>query len=46
MPSLYGHEMTNKEILAGTMNVPDNARSLGAELSRYSSASSADRVKK
>ena len=43
---LYGHSMTNKDILAGTMTVPDNARSLGAELSRYSSNSSADRVKK
>jgi lipid-binding SYLF domain-containing protein len=43
---LYGHEMTNKEILAGTMNVPADVRSLGAELSRYSSSSSADRVKK
>jgi len=43
---LYGHSMTNKEILAGTMNVPDNARSLGAELGKYSANSSADRVKK
>jgi len=43
---LYGHSMTNKEILAGTMSVPENARSLGTELGRYSANSSADRVKK
>jgi lipid-binding SYLF domain-containing protein len=43
---LYGHSMTNKEILAGTMTVPDNARSLGTELGRYSATSGADRVKK
>jgi len=42
---LYGHAMTNKEILAGTMSVPANARSLGAELSKHSAASSADRSK-
>jgi len=43
---LYGNSMTNKDILAGTMNVPDNARSLATELGRYSANSSADRVKK
>src|SRR3954452_7406648 len=43
---LYGHSVTNKEILAGTMNAPATVGSLGAELSKYSSSSSADRSKK
>ena len=43
---LYGHAMTNKEILGGTMAVPQNARSLAAELGRYSATSSADRSNK
>src|SRR3954470_20004901 len=38
---LYGHATTNKEVLAGSMSVPENARSLSTELSKYSAASSA-----
>jgi SH3 domain-containing YSC84-like protein 1 len=43
---LYGHATTNKEILAGTMTAPASVGSLGAEISKYSTASSADRSKK
>jgi lipid-binding SYLF domain-containing protein len=43
---LYGHAVTNKDVLAGTMPVPQNARSLAAELGRYSATSSADRSNK
>jgi SH3 domain-containing YSC84-like protein 1 len=42
---LYGHSMTNKDILAGTMATPENAKSLAAELTRHSATSSADRSK-
>jgi lipid-binding SYLF domain-containing protein len=42
--SLYGHTMTNKEILASsTMTAPAEARALVAELNRHAPGSSADR---
>lgn len=41
--ALYGHDMTNKEILAGNMRAPDGAHDLIANLNRYASSSSADR---
>jgi len=43
---LYGHAMTNKDILAGSMTTPANAKSLGDLLSKHSANSSADRTKK
>lgn len=42
---LYGHEMTNKEILRGNVTAPASARELIANLNRYASSSSADRSK-
>jgi len=43
--SLYGHEMTSKEIFAGNMNPPDGAHALISELDKYKAGSSADRSK-
>jgi SH3 domain-containing YSC84-like protein 1 len=43
--TLYGHEMTNKDILAGNMKAPDGARDLIANLNKYAAGSSADRSK-
>ncbi len=43
--SLYGHEMTSKEILAGNMKAPDGAHDLIANLNKYAASSSADRSK-
>jgi lipid-binding SYLF domain-containing protein len=44
--SLYGQEMTSKEILAGNMHAPAGAHELIAELDKYAAGSSADRSKK
>jgi lipid-binding SYLF domain-containing protein len=41
--SLYGHEMTSKEILAGNMNPPAGAHALIWVLDMYNAGSSADR---
>src|SRR5947209_18867863 len=41
--SLYGHEMTSKEILAGNMKAPDGASELIANLNKYAAGTSADR---
>lgn len=44
--SLYGHEMTSREILMGNnVTPPAGARTLIADLNRYASGSSADRSK-
>jgi SH3 domain-containing YSC84-like protein 1 len=43
--SLYGKEMTNKDILAGNMKAPDGARDLIANLNKYAAGTSADRSK-
>ncbi len=43
--AMYGHSMSNKDILGGSMHTPDNARSLAEALNKYSATSSADRSK-
>jgi len=44
--ALYGHEMTNKDILMGSnVTVPTAAHDLIANLNKYASSSSADRSK-
>jgi lipid-binding SYLF domain-containing protein len=41
---LYGHKMSNKEVLMSPMQAPEAARPLIRELDRYSSFSGADRA--
>lgn len=42
---LYGKDVTNKEILGGTVTAPANLHSLSAALNKYSGSTSADRSK-
>ena len=42
---LYGHKMSNREVLTGSMPLPPEARPLIAELDKYSLTRNADRVK-
>jgi lipid-binding SYLF domain-containing protein len=42
---LYGHKMSNKEVLTGSMEPPQAAHALIHELDRYSTFSGADRAK-
>jgi lipid-binding SYLF domain-containing protein len=42
---LYGHDVTNREILSGSVKPPAGANSLAAAINKFASSSSADRQK-